>query len=152
AATVGFVLLCISAYRVRLRQVTRQLSLRFEERVAERTRIAQELHDTLLQGLVGASMQLHVVKSRVPANLPARRELEDVCDEVRHLVDESRDAVSGLRPGGNDDLAEALARIPDLQSLPASSEFRVIVEGQRRPLNGLVRDEVYRIGREAVLN
>ncbi len=47
-------------YRFRLHRLTRQLNVRFEERLAERTRIAQELHDTLLQGFLSASMQLHV--------------------------------------------------------------------------------------------
>src|SRR5262249_17494139 len=57
-------LACMSAllafYSYRLHQGTRQLHLRFEERLAERTQIAQELHDTLLQGVISASMQLHV--------------------------------------------------------------------------------------------
>jgi ligand-binding sensor domain-containing protein len=54
-AAIGLVL-----YRLRLRQLTQRLNLRFDERLAERTRIAQELHDTLLQGFLSASMQVHV--------------------------------------------------------------------------------------------
>src|SRR5262249_45722409 len=66
--------------RLRVRQVARQLNARFEERLAERTRIAQELHDTLLQGFVSASMQLHVAAERLPEDTPARASLGRVHD------------------------------------------------------------------------
>ena len=49
--------------------------MRFEERLAERTRIAQELHDTLLQGFVSASMQLHVAADALPEDSPAQAPL-----------------------------------------------------------------------------
>lgn len=51
----------LAFYRWRMRELTRQLNLRFEERLAERARIAQEIHDTLLQGFLSASMQLHIL-------------------------------------------------------------------------------------------
>ncbi len=70
---VGACALAILAlYRLRLRQLTRQLNLRFEERLGERTRIAQELHDTLLQGFLSASMQLHVAVDRLPEDSPEK--------------------------------------------------------------------------------
>jgi signal transduction histidine kinase len=76
------VLACLSAilavYSYRLRQTTRQLHLRFEERLAERTRIAQELHDSLLQGVISASMQLHVAVDRLPDDLPTKPSLTRV--------------------------------------------------------------------------
>ena len=59
-------LVLIALYRMRLHRLTHQLSVRFEERLAERTRIAQELHDTLLQGFLSASMQLHLAVDRMP--------------------------------------------------------------------------------------
>src|SRR5262249_25448269 len=59
-------LTALLAYRLRMSQLTRLLNVRFEERIAERTRIAQELHDTLLQGVLSASMQLHVVVDGLP--------------------------------------------------------------------------------------
>src|SRR5262249_27527001 len=152
SAVLGFALVCIAVYRLRLHQVTNQLSLRFEERIAERIRIAQDLHDTLLQSLVGASMELYVATNGVPAELPARHQLNDVLEKVRRLVDEGRNAVSGLRSSGSHGLENALASIRQQQSVPASTKFRVMVEGRPRAMNGLVRDEVYRIGREAVVN
>jgi len=59
-------------YRWRVHELRKQLTLRFEERLAERTRIAQDLHDTLLQGLVSASMQLHVANDHLDDNSPAK--------------------------------------------------------------------------------
>ena len=62
----------LALYRMRLHRLTAQLSVRFEERLAERTRIAQELHDTLLQGFLSASMQLHLAVDRMPEGSPER--------------------------------------------------------------------------------
>src|ERR1035438_121556 len=82
--TRWFQLLCVlvcsamalALYRYRLRQLTRQLNVRFEARLVERTRIAQELHDTLLQGFLSASMQLHIAVDRLPADSAERRSEE----------------------------------------------------------------------------
>lgn len=52
--------------RLRQRRVIIELNVRFEQRLAERTRIAQDQHDTLLQGLLSASMQLHVANEQLP--------------------------------------------------------------------------------------
>ena len=85
------------ALPTRVRQVARQLSIRFEERLAERTHIAQELHDTLLQGFVSASMQLHVAVDRLPEDSPAKPSLRRVLDLMGKVIDEGRNAVRGLR-------------------------------------------------------
>jgi signal transduction histidine kinase len=143
-----------AAYRLHLRQVTRQLNLRFEERLAERTRIAQDLHDTLLQGLLSASMQLHVAVEDVPLESAARPQLARVLQLIQRVVEEGRNAVRGLRstPGPVDDLEAALSRLTAELMVPPSVKFRVIVEGRSRGLNPLIRDEVYSIGREALVN
>jgi signal transduction histidine kinase len=144
----------LAFYRIRMRQVARQLNLRFEERLAERTRIAQELHDTLLQGFVSASMQLHAAAERLPADSPVRAPLDRVLDLMRTVIDEGRNAVRGLRSsqGAADDLEHAFSGIESELAPQAHPDFRVMVEGQPRPLHPLIRDEVYRIGREAVVN
>ncbi len=140
-------------YRMRLRRLTRQLNMRFEERLAERTVIAQELHDTLLQGLLSASMQLHVAVGQLPGDSPARPQFTRIMELMRQVVNESRNAVRGLRsPSCSlDDLETALSKVRD-EYAEAGPEFRIIVDGQSRPLNPLIRDEVYRIGREALTN
>jgi signal transduction histidine kinase len=144
----------LMAYRIRMRQVARQLNLRFEERLAERTRIAQELHDTLLQGFVSASMQLHVATERLPPDSPHRAPLDRVQELMRTVIDEGRNAVRGLRSasGGPDDLEHAFSGIEHEFAEQGQAGYKVIVEGQPRPVHPVIRDEVYRIGREAVVN
>jgi signal transduction histidine kinase/ligand-binding sensor domain-containing protein len=144
----------LAIYRLRLRQMTKQLSLRFEERLSERTRIAQELHDTLLQGFLSASMQLHVAADRLPPDSASRQSLSRVLDLMSRVIDEGRHAIRGLRssPGASVDLGQAFARVQQELSVKDDVSFRVIVDGQPRPLHPILRDEVYRIGREALVN
>jgi signal transduction histidine kinase/ligand-binding sensor domain-containing protein len=140
-------------YRLRVRQVSRRLGARFEERLAERTRIAQELHDTLLQGFVSASMQLHVAVEGLPEASPARASLRRVHDLMRRVIDEGRNAVRGLRSStaSAHDLEQAFAGVQQEVGTGEAS-YRVIVEGRPRDLKPMVRDEVYRIGREGLVN
>lgn len=140
-------------YRLRMRQISRRLTRRFEERLAERTRLAQELHDTLLQGVVSASMQLHVALDRMPQQAAARGSLEHITSLLGRVVDDGRHAVSGLRApaGDSDDLEHAFAQVlRDFGGL--TLPCRIIVQGKKRPMHPLIRDEIYRIGREALVN
>jgi signal transduction histidine kinase len=149
-------LLAWTAYRWHLRQVAARLDLQFQERLAERTRVAQDLHDTLLQGFLSASLQLHVAVDGLPADAPETPRLRRVQQLMATVVEEGRNAVRGLRTpaqkiAGGDDLAEALARVPQELGL-GESGLRIVVEGPARSLRPLIRDEVYRIGREALVN
>jgi signal transduction histidine kinase/ligand-binding sensor domain-containing protein len=153
------VLVCIAAafalYRFRMQRMVRQLNVRFEERLAERTRIAQELHDTLLQGFVSASMQLHVAAERVPPESPAKPTIDRVLDLMSRVIEEGRNAVRGLRSSDlnvDDDLERLFRRVQQELAVTTTSDFRVIVEGRPRALHPIVRDEVHRIGREALMN
>lgn len=154
ALVAACALAILAIYRLRLRQMTKQLSMRFEERLSERTRIAQELHDTLLQGFLSASMQLHVAADRLPLDSPSRQSLNRVLDLMSRVIDEGRNAIRGLRssPSGSLNLGQAFARIQEELSIQDNTGFRVIVDGQVRPLHPLLRDEIYRIGREALVN
>lgn len=154
AVVTAFLSLVLAMYRFRVRRMAKQLNVRFEERLAERTRIAQELHDTLLQGFVSASMQLHVAVDRVPDDSPAKKPLGRVIELMGQVIEEGRHAVQGLRSTSNPslDLAQAFSRIPQELGLGERIDFRVIVEGQPRPLHPVLRDEIYRIGREALVN
>ena len=143
----------LAVYRFRLRQITRQLSVRFEERLAERTRIAQELHDTLLQGFLSASMQLHVVADCLPPESSAKPPLSRVLQLMGQVIEEGRTAVRGLRSSPDSpDLEQAFSRIRQEFAVGENVALRVIVEGQPRRLRPVLRDEVYRIGREALIN
>lgn len=155
---VSAVLLVIAAawgvYRLRVLQLSRRLNLRFEERLAERTRIGQELHDTLLQGFLSASMQLHVAADRLPDDSPARSSLDRVSDLMRRVIDEGRNAVRGLRSAGagTHDLERAFSGIHEELGIEGAVNYRVSVQGTSRALSPAIHDEVYRIGREAVVN
>lgn len=142
------------AYRWHVRQVREKLTLRFEERLAERTRIAQDLHDTLLQGLMSASMQLHVANDHVAEDSPAKPLVNRVMELMGQVIQEGRDAVRGLRStsGDTDDLETAFSQIQQQLGNGEVKDFRVIVEGKPVQLHPIIRDEAYRIGREALVN
>ena len=154
ASGLACVLAIVALIRYRMLQLTRQLNLRFEERLAERTRIAQELHDTLLQGFVSASMQLHMAVDRLPEDSPAKPPLGGVLDLMRRVIEEGRNTVQGLRSSYSalPELGQAFSTVPQELAVRPEIDFRVIVEGQPRALHPLLRDEVYRIGREALVN
>ena len=86
----------VMLFRARMHQVTRQLSLRLEERLAERTRIAQELHDTLLQDFLSVSMQLHVANDQLAGDSPAKPIVTRVLDLMGHVIEEGRNTVRGF--------------------------------------------------------
>jgi len=158
----GSAALCLIAlvalYRFRLHKATRQLNLAYAERLDERTRIAQELHDTLLQGFLSASMQVHVAADQLTENSQTKAILNRALQVMGQVVDEGRKAVRGLRSteSASLDLEHAFSLIQQeivpKEQAGASLEFRVIVDGEQRPLRPLLRDEVYRIGREALIN
>jgi ligand-binding sensor domain-containing protein len=160
--TGSFVLLCLfggallttGLYGVRKRQVANRLNVRFEERLAERTRVAREVHDTLLQGFLSASMQLHVAVDQMPADSAATPGLNRVLELMGHVVTEGRNTLRGLRfsENQNDDLEQALSRTGQEQSADRRIQFRVTAEGRRRLMQPSIRDEVYGIGREAIIN
>jgi signal transduction histidine kinase/ligand-binding sensor domain-containing protein len=154
AAVLSLILATAVLYRLRLSGVTRQLNARFEERLAERTRIAQELHDTLLQGFLSASMQLHVATDRLPEDSPVKASMSRVLTLMGRVIDEGRNAVRGLRNSDKEDgnLENSFAGIRTEFSMDEACDFHVAVAGESRPLHPVLRDEVYRIGREALVN
>jgi signal transduction histidine kinase len=137
------------------RAITRQMAeLRAEERLSERTRIARELHDTLLQGFISASMQLHVVADHVPAGSPARPIFDRVLKLIGQVIEEGRDAVRGFRSTAKEPeaLEQAIARAGRELAGEKPLDSRIVVEGHPCPLRADARDEVYSIGREALVN
>jgi hypothetical protein len=167
--TRWFIALCIAValtvlyllYLLRLRQVAHQFRVRMDERVNERTRIARELHDTLLQSFQGLVLLLQGVSNnlpKLPANDEAKHRLNRVIDQAEQAVTEGRNAVQGLRSSTmlSSDFAAALntlgaelATVGGNQSPPA---FHVEVEGRPRELKPILRDEAYRIAGEALRN
>ena len=150
---IAFLALLAGLYELRLRQVARQFNLRLEGRVGERTRIARELHDTLLQSFQGVLMKLHAITYLRDLD-EAQHTLKNVIKEARQAITEGRDAVQGLRSSTlvTNDVARRSICL-EKNSLPRSRpEFTVEIEGAPRDLVPLLRDEVYRITSEALRN
>jgi signal transduction histidine kinase len=135
--------------------ITRRISeLRLEERLSERTRIARELHDTLLQGVISASMQLHVAVDQLPSDSPAKPLLSRVLQVMGQVIEEGRNAVRGFRSIEREtqDLGREFSRVPQELDVKEQIDFRVVVEGHPQSLHPVIREEVYSIGREALVN
>jgi signal transduction histidine kinase len=158
--TVWFGLLCFVAaggflwllFVLRLRQVTRHLQAGLAERLAERERIARELHDTLLQSMGGLILRFQTAAERLPQNDPTREMLEEALKQSDEVLAEGRERLLGLQNNSADPLPEALAAVGQELRQDHPSGFSVVVNGDPRELHPVVRDEVYRIGREAIAN
>jgi signal transduction histidine kinase len=140
-------------YRYRLHQIAREFNMRMEERVGERSRVARDLHDTLLQGFQGLMLRLQAVYELLPQG-EAKAELEQTLDRADQVVTESRKAVHDLRLSTvvSNDLERAVRALGDELSSENSATFGLLVEGQTQELHPIVRDEFYRIAREALRN
>ena len=160
ALCVAAVLVLVwSLYRLRLHQLQRRFNAGLEARVSERTRIARELHDTLLQNLHGLMFQFQAARNMLPrAPDGAAAVLDSAIGATEQTITDSRGAIQHLRSEmGEGDLEQWLtATGEELARLHAADGhapvFRSTVEGERRTLSALPRDEVCRIAREIVRN
>ncbi|MCE9672876.1 histidine kinase [Myxococcus stipitatus] len=141
-------------YRLRVRQVQAQTRRLLEERHRERVRIARELHDTLLQGVHGLVLRFQTAAEQIPADHPARVSMEKALDRADEVLVEGRDRVMDLRAATeqSEDLAAALARVGRSLMEEHGVEFRLVEEGSAVPLDAMVHDEAFHIGREALMN
>jgi len=152
-------LLLWGVYQWRLRQLHHQFDLTLDARVGERTTIARELHDTLLQSFHGLLLRFQIVSELLPGRpVEAKEQLDKAIDRAANAITEGRDAVQGLRASTveTNDLAAAVNSLgEELATNPAnhgSPAFRVTVEGESRDLHPIVRDEIYRVAAEALRN
>ena len=144
---------------MRLRQVAHQFNMRLEERVNERSRIARDLHDTLLQSFNALLLRFQRVSNLLPTRpAEAKETLDSAIDQAAQAITEGRDAVQGLRSSTtvSNDLTCAITtlgtELAGSESNPNGAEFHVEVEGTPRDLDPILRDEVYRIAGEALRN
>jgi len=159
SCTAAFLLLLWVLHRLRLRRLAYQFNMRLEERVSERTRIARDLHDTLLQSFQGLMLHFQTGIDLLPGRAAdARKTLEIAMDRADQAIAEGRDAVQGLRASTveTNDLASAVRILgKELRAEGAnqsSALFDMEVEGTPRNLHPILWDEVYRITSEALRN
>jgi ligand-binding sensor domain-containing protein/signal transduction histidine kinase len=157
AALILLLAWCVYLYR--LHQLAKEFNIRLEERVDERTRVARELHDTLLQSFQGLLLRFQTASELFPKRLAeAKQTLDSAIEQAAQAITEGRDAVQGLRSStmATNDLACAITtlgtELASSESNPNAAEFHVEVEGTPRDLHPILRDEVYRIAGEALRN
>ena len=149
----GF-LVIITAFRLRVRQIARAMSARFDERLAERTRVAREIHDTFLQTVQGSKMVAdHALKNSAD-HARMVRAMEQLSTWLEQATEEGRAALHSLRASTTEknNLAEAFRRAIDECGRVSRAEISFSVNGDSREMHPVVRDEIYRIGYEAIRN
>jgi signal transduction histidine kinase/ligand-binding sensor domain-containing protein len=151
-----FLALLWALYQLRVRHLARQFNVRLEERVGERTRIARDLHDTLLQSFHGILLHFQTGINLLPERPgEARKTLEKAMHQAKHAIVEGREAIQGLRSSvvETNDLALAMRTLgEELAAGSNAAAFQVHVEGTPRDLHPILRDEVYRITGEGIRN
>jgi signal transduction histidine kinase len=153
ACAVLVLMLAWGLYRLRIRQVAAVFSARFEERLLERTRIARDLHDTLLQTVQGSKM---VADNALADPTPERlhQTMGRLSEWLSEAIEEARSALQALRTT-SDDSHDLVDRIREAIRQPvddASLTTSLVIEGEARPLRPIARDQIYRIVQEALLN
>ncbi len=158
SCVAAFLGMLAAAYQLRLRQLARQFNIRMEARVNERTRIARDLHDTMLQTFQGVLLQFHGLSVMLADRPEAQQKLEGLLAQEQQAINEGREAVLGLRSSTviANDLARAFTALGEELAAKQDSHnpvvFQVEVEGETRDLHPILRDEVYRIACEALRN
>ena len=155
ACVIVFCALLWLAYQFRIRQLQRLFNMRLEERVQERTRIARELHDTLLQ-----TSQAALIHMQAAYNLLAHRReeagqvLQQAIDVSEAGIAEGREAIQNMRLSTviRNDLARALRMAGDQLAAQSTASFDLEIEGSSRDVHPILRDEIYNIALEAMRN
>jgi signal transduction histidine kinase/streptogramin lyase len=141
-------------YRLRVLQISRAIGARFDERLAERTRMARDLHDTFLQTIQGSKLVADDALDPSSDPMRMRRALEQLSVWLGRATQEGRAALNSLRSATaqTNDLADALRRASEDGLIPESMSVTFSVIGDAREMHPIVRDEIYRIGYEAIRN
>ncbi|WP_058186718.1 sensor histidine kinase [Terracidiphilus gabretensis] len=148
---LALILLIILALRYRLRRAERE----FGAVLAERSRIAREIHDTLAQGYVGVSVQLEVLSELLRRNRldAAQTQLDSTRETVREGLADARQSIWALRSqdAGETTLPVRLRRIVE-QASGNGLDARFNIHGAYRAFDTATEQEILRIAQEAIHN
>jgi len=151
---VGVVMAVWLTYLGRIRHVTSRLRMRVEERMKERERIARDLHDTLLQGVQGLLYQFQAATERLSGTEPVRAVMEQALERADDLIAQGRESVTGLRGAqvAAGQIEDVLNSVAEELARESGKTFRSNVLGVTRSLHPIAREELFRIGSEALTN
>jgi signal transduction histidine kinase len=135
------------------RRLDFEREVRLEERLRERARIARDLHDSLFQGFLVATIQVHAVMQRMPPGSTDIGPLNRACQMMERALDEGRAVLEGLHSsdGRRKSLEQAFCSLRDELS-PTGAVLRVFVTGKSKSLRPVTQEQIYLIGREALIN
>lgn len=138
------------AYWWRVRSVRNQ----YQAVMAERGRIAREIHDTLAQGYVAIAVQLEVAEQMLKiAPDAAVRQIAETKEIVKSSLEEARSSIWNLRSEVEPEtLVSRVSRLVESARRTSAANISVEVHGTYRPLSREVEDEVFRIVQESVAN
>jgi signal transduction histidine kinase/ligand-binding sensor domain-containing protein len=141
-------------YRLRMRQVAAALNARFDERLAERTRMARDLHDTLLQTVQGSKMLADTALDHPGDAQALARALGQVSTWLGQVGEQGRATVNALRTSTTETngLAEAFQRAIEDCRREGTIDASLTTTGEIREMHPVARDEIFRIGYEAIRN
>jgi ligand-binding sensor domain-containing protein len=141
-------------YWLRVRKISKAISTRFDERLAERTRMARDFHDTFLQTIQGSKLVADDALDEPSDPIRMRRAMVKLSEWLGQATQEGRAALNSLRTSTaeTNDLAQALQRATEDCQVPGSIVVNFTVVGETKRMHPIVRDEIYRIGYEAIRN
>jgi signal transduction histidine kinase/streptogramin lyase len=154
ACLVCVILALWALYRLRVRQIEAAAATRFNDRLAERTRVARDIHDTLLQTIQGSKMVADDALEHAADPGRLRTAIEQLANWLARATREGRAALNSLRAASTEgyDLIEALKRVAEEEAGASSLSVTCRSTGEPRYVHPIVVDEVYRIAHEAVRN
>ncbi|UXH79604.1 sensor histidine kinase [Roseateles amylovorans] len=153
-AAVAVLLLLALGVRWRTRVVARHEQRLMRLRMDEREQIAQDIHDTLLQGVHGLTLHFQKVANRMSGGDPNRALMDAALDRADQLIERGREQVAALRaaPAPAPDLAAALSDFGERLAADGGARFLLDVDGPPRQLRPHARDQLLRIGEDAIAN
>ena len=160
ACIAVFLAMIWGIHELRVRQLAAQFNMRMEERVSERTRIARDLHDTLLQSFQGLVFRFQAARYHLPGRPEeATGVLDSALVSADQALAEGRSAIQELRSPSSEEgnleqmlLATGRELASSQKDGDSAPSLRVIVEGERRPKRAMITEEVCRIARELLRN